>query len=256
MTQQKTRPRGIIFAAVAILALASLALVVGRAGAAPWGEKPGDEILQASGVIEAQEVSVASQLTGLIVEIPVVEGSQIGKGDLLVQLDTSVIDAQIEAAKAMVAVAEAALAQAQAGASPQQIAVAQAQLAQAQAGRDMARQSVADTHALLENPQDINLQIAVTHEQLESARHKTAQALALKDAAELGKEAYDYVRDHSGRQKVLVASGPLSQLPPEIAAQFPVWSPCPTTTGNPGSGSTPPRRSRKASRHPWPTYTR
>ena len=227
MTQQNTKmhtyPRRRILIGVGILILTLATLVVQRAGAAPWTKNPGEDALTASGIIQAEEVSLASELGGRIVEIPVSEGTRVSRGDLVVQLNPAVLDAQIEAAQALIAIAEAGLAQAQAGAGPEQIAVAEAQLAQAKAGRDLAKQSVADTQALLENPQHINMQIALAQAQLESARHKTARARALKDTAEMGKEAYDYVRDHSGPQKFLASSGPLSQLPPEIAAQFPVF---------------------------------
>ena len=150
------------------------------------------------------------------------EGGSVARGDLLVQLDTAVLDARIEVPEAAIALAEAGLARAQAGARTEQIAIAEAQLAQAEAGRAAAQQAVIDTLALVENPQDINLQIAVAEAQLLSARRRTAQARSLKDAAELGKGLYDFLQENAGLQRFAVASGPLSELPPEIAAQFPV----------------------------------
>lgn len=226
-TKTRRRPRwtaciGISTLVVAAAILAARQIGDRRMGGAPQVDEASSAEIEASGIIEAEQVSIASEVGGLIAEILVAEGDSVAESDLIVRLNTEVVDAQIEAARALIAVAEAGLAQANAGASPQQIAVAEAQLAQAKAGRDLAQQSVADTQALLENPQDIKLQIAVAQAQLESAKHETAKAMALRDAAEIAKGTYEYVRDHSGRQKLLVGSGPLSQLPPEIAAQFPV----------------------------------
>jgi len=220
-TLPQQRRHILVAAGVLILLLATL--LVRQAGAGPLGDDASPAPLMASGIIGVEEVSLASELGGRISSIPISAGMQVAEGETVARLSTAVVDAQIEAARAMIAIAEAGLARAKAGASSQQVAVAEAQLVQAEAGRSLAQQAVTDTRMLLENPQDIDLRIAVAQAQLESARHKTAQAAALKSAAEMGKGLYEYVRDHSGRQQFLAASGPLSQLPPEIAAQFPVF---------------------------------
>ncbi len=111
--------------------------------------------------------------------------------------------------------AEAGLAQAQAGARPGQIAVAEAQLQQAEAGVQSARQAVSDTQALVEYPQELDLQIAVTRAQLEAAKHQEARAIALKDAIELGKNQLDDARakfGDGGRYKAHVSSGEIADL--------------------------------------------
>ena len=220
-TKTRRRPRWIACIGMGILVLA-VAILATRQSAAPQVQAANSAPTEASGIIEAEEVAIASELGGLIVGIPVAEGSSVSDGDLLVQLDTSVLDAQLEVAEAVIAIAEAGLAQAQAGARPGQITTAEAQLTQAKAGRAAAQQAVSDTQALLENPQQINLEIAVKEAQLRSAEHRMAQSEAFKDAAEVGKGIYDYLQDNAGLQKFPAASGPLSELPPEIAAQFPV----------------------------------
>ena len=184
--------------------------------------------LAASGIVQVEEVSLASEYGGRIAAIPVGRGEFVAAGEVLVRLDTTLLDAQIRAAEAAIAMAEAGLAQAKAGARPGQIAVAKAQLAQAEAARRAATQAISDTMALVDNPQHIRLQIAVTQAQAEVATYRVAQALALKDAAEIGKdkfkEAKKAVREAGGegnrRFKVKVASGSLDQLwekiPPEL----------------------------------------
>ncbi len=154
-----------------------------------------DDALEASGIIQVEEVSVASEFGGRVAEIPVAEGDQVAEGDLLIQLDTEMLDAQIEAVEATIALAEAGLAQAKAGARPGQIAVAEAQLAQAETGLAAAQQAVSDTQALVDTPQDIDLQIAVMAAQVESAQHSYEQAVAYKDAIEIGKNKFEEARD-------------------------------------------------------------
>jgi len=148
-------------------------------------------ILKASGIIQAEQVSIASEFGGYIAAIPVTEGNSIAAGDLLVQLDTTMLDAQIEIARATVDLASARLAQTRAGVPPGQIAIAEAQLAQAKAAHAAATQAVSDTLALVENPQDIRLQIAIAQAQAEAAQHDVAQAMALKDAAEIAKNQFE-----------------------------------------------------------------
>jgi multidrug resistance efflux pump len=118
-----------------------------------------DELI-ASGSIEAEEVTVAAELGGRIIETAADEGDGVNGGDLLLRLDQQSLLAQREGALATVNQAAAALDaaqaqldQAQAGATKEEIAaaeatvlaaegavaVAEAALAQAQIGADSAR---------------------------------------------------------------------------------------------------------------------
>jgi len=185
--------------------------------------------VEASGVIQAQQVSIASEFGGLIDKVPVEEGASVTAGDLVVQLDTNLLDGRIAVAEAKVATAEAGLAQARAGARPGQIAVAAAQLGQAQAALMAARRAVSDTQTLIDSPQDIDLQVAVLRAQIESAREQQARAVALKDAIEVAKEAVDdaYAKfDGGGRHRFEVDEGNVADLikdalPDELSAQLP-----------------------------------
>jgi len=159
--------------------------------------------LQASGIIQVDEVTIASQVGARISDLLVNEGESVTAGDAVVRLDTTHLDAQIEAARAAVALAQAKLEQARAGVRPSQIAVAQAELAQAQTAHQAATQAVSDTVALVENPQEIRMQIAVQQAQLEAERQRLDQQLALKDAAEIARDAY---RD--AQTRIMEAGGP------------------------------------------------
>jgi multidrug resistance efflux pump len=213
--------RGSLLAVLAVAIVALACVLAPRLGwPASQAQPTGGELLEASGIIQAEQVLIASEWGGQVAAIPVDEGDLVAAGDVIVQLDTALLDAQIEVAQAAVALAEAGLAQAEAGVRPGQIAVAEAQLAQAQAARLAATQAVSDTMALVENPQDIRLQIAVAQAQIESAQHQVAQAVALKDGLEIAKDKFEEVRDKGGRRKVLICSGSIDEirglLPPEI----------------------------------------
>jgi HlyD family secretion protein len=175
----------------ALIDLLLLILVAQQAGVFLLPTSVEKEALEASGIIQVTQISVSSEIGGRITAIPLSEGDSVGTGDVLVQLDTALLDAQIEAARAAVAWAEAGLAQARAGTRSGQIAVAEAQLAQAETARAAARQVVSDTLALVENPQDIRLEVAVTQAQVEAAQHEVARAIALKDAAEIAKNSFE-----------------------------------------------------------------
>jgi hypothetical protein len=86
---------------------------------------------------------------------------------------------------------------------------------------------------LVLHPQEIQLQISVTDAQIVAADHRLAQALALKDAAEIGKDAFQEAQEaiHQAggpgkrRIRAKVNSGPVTELPsilpPEIRDQLP-----------------------------------
>ena len=158
---------------------------------------------EASGIIQADELSVASEYGGLIAAIHVRPGETIRTGDPVVQLDTTLLDAQIEVARAAVLLAEANLDHARAGARPGQIVVAQAELLQAQQVRLAAAQTVSDTAALVKNPQEIRLQIALLEAQIQAEQHRLARNLALKNAAEIAKDAFE-----DAQSKINEAGGP------------------------------------------------
>jgi HlyD family secretion protein len=119
----------------------------------------GSGALSASGTIEITQVQIGPELGGKVIEVPVAEGSQVKQGQVLFQLDATLLRAQraqaaagLEAARATAAAADYNLAAVQAseeaaqasldllnaGAPPEQLAAAAAQLAQAEASRQAA----------------------------------------------------------------------------------------------------------------------
>lgn len=129
-----------------------------------------DGVLRASGTIEAEEVLITAEVPGRIKLLPAQEGHEVAQGSVLAQLDTALMEAQLEQARASVAVAEANLALLRAGATNEEVTLAEAQVAQAQAARDGAVQALENARQIAANPQDLNIQIA--------------QAQASRDAAQ------------------------------------------------------------------------
>jgi HlyD family secretion protein len=159
--------------------------------------------LTASGFIEAEEVSIAPELGGRVLELLVAEGDDVEAGQVLLRLDGTLLEAQIEAAQAGLDLAQAQLAQVQAGARPEQVRKAEADLAQARAGRDGAYQAWQDLVALRDNPQRLDAQITQAQAQVAAAKAALTQAVAYKDAAQI---AYDNYGD---------ALDKLNDIPPQ-----------------------------------------
>lgn len=104
-----------------------------------------------SGVIEGTEITLSSRVSARVIDEPVHEGQQVAKGDLLVQLDCTDPQAQLDAATARLAFAEAqaaaAAAQADAaersaGAARQSSQAGQAQVAAYTTQHDVAAAKV------------------------------------------------------------------------------------------------------------------
>ena len=184
----------------------------------------GEEVpmgLMASGFVEADEASVTTELGGRIVTLYADEGDEVTKGQVLVELDDSLLLSQIMAAEAEVAVAEAALARVEAGVRQETIDRAQAMVVQARTAQEAARVAWEDAQAMLENPQEIGLALAAAHAQLGVLKYQQQQAQALANSAQAGRdfadEAVQLLEEFEPRaQWFRVGSFSLSDLPPEI----------------------------------------
>ena len=93
---------------VLIFATCFLALAILLSGCQGLNGNGSNE-LKASGIISVTEINIASQIGGTVASINVNEGSNVNKGDVLFQLDDSLLQAQRNQASAAVAVAEKAV---------------------------------------------------------------------------------------------------------------------------------------------------
>ncbi|RME49026.1 MAG: HlyD family efflux transporter periplasmic adaptor subunit [Caldilineae bacterium] len=144
-----------------------------------------DARLTASGFIELNQVDIAAEVNGRIQTITVEEGDPVTAGQVLVTLDDALIEAQLEQARAQIALAEARLAQLKAGVPPEQIAVAEAAVRMAEAQRDAAYQAWQDAILLRDNPQELDAQIDAAAKQLHILELQSQQATLLRQAVEL-----------------------------------------------------------------------
>ncbi len=148
------------------------------------------ERLVASGLIEAHQVDVAPEVGGTIMALLVAEGDEVEQGQILAQLDTRLIDAQVEQAAAALAVAQAHLQLVQAGARPEELRQAEAALRLAEATRDAARQAWEDAQAIRDNPQELDLQLIAARAAVAIAQKQVAAAEAQARAADLEYELW------------------------------------------------------------------
>jgi len=159
-------------------------------GLAPQAKVEG---LAASGFIEADEASVTTELGGRIVALYADEGDEVTEGQVVVELDDSLLLAQLEVASAEVAVAEANLAQVQAGVREESLDHAQAVLHQAEVAQAAALVGWQDAQAMLENPQELELALTAARAQLGVLEAQVDQAQALANAAQVGRDLADQV---------------------------------------------------------------
>jgi multidrug efflux pump subunit AcrA (membrane-fusion protein) len=202
----------------AIIILAILAVVGGAVGGGWWyinenpewwfwlqdefgkivselGLKPaeGPAGLVASGFIEADEASVVTELGGRIVALHADEGDEVEEGQVVVQLDDSLLLAKVEQAEADLAVAEANLAQIKAGVRQETLDHAQAMLQQVKAAQDAAHVAWEDAQAMQKNPQELNLAILAARNQLTVLGLQEQRAQAMADSAQTSRELTDQV---------------------------------------------------------------
>jgi multidrug resistance efflux pump len=137
-----------------------------------------EEVITASGFIEGQEVTVASETQGRITEILVARGDDVRAGDIVVRLDDAALRSQREEADAGLSVAKANLDRVQAGVRTEEIAAARASFVEAQARADGAEKAVLNARDVISNPLSIDAQINEVRTQIDLA----AQNVELHEA--------------------------------------------------------------------------
>lgn len=161
---------------------------VGELGLQPKEEPEG---LVASGFIEADEASVSTELGGRIVSLQADEGDEVNQGEVLVELDDSLVLAQLDMAEADLAVAEAMLSQVKAGARQEVLEHARSLVKQAEVAQEAALIAWQDAQAMLENPQDLELAIVAARAQLAVSDQQVRQAQAMANSAQVGRDLAD-----------------------------------------------------------------
>jgi HlyD family secretion protein len=149
-----------------------------------------DAELVASGYIEADEVTVASEVRGTIEDILVQRGDNVGVGDILVVLDSSIVEAQRLEAEAALAAAEANLAAVVSGPRGQEVTAARSELAAARAEALGAARAVMHAREAISNPVTADVQIGTAQLNVEMAEQRAELLRADLAAVELQRNHY------------------------------------------------------------------
>jgi multidrug resistance efflux pump len=172
-----------------------VALIGGQA------EAQEEEALIASGSIEGEEIAIVSEFGGRIVALEVDEGDEVEASQVLVKLDTALLQSQVAQAEAAVAAANANLADVKAGVHPGEVLAAEAALLQAITKRDAAQAGLEDAQAVLANPQEIDTRIIQAQAAVDLAAAQIEQSQAQIAQAEA--ERYQYHGQGSMEEKWL-----------------------------------------------------
>lgn len=149
----------------------------------------GEAVFEASGTIEAEQVTIASEIGGRVVKVYCRQGQPVGQGDVVITLDDALIRAQIGQAQAEVEKAQAELARLLAGARPHLVEKAKAELAQAEAKAAGAKRAWEDAQRLREDPQELEAQIHAAQSEVSLAEARLDEARARLSEAEARYEA-------------------------------------------------------------------
>ncbi|MGC8787510.1 MAG: biotin/lipoyl-binding protein, partial [Anaerolineae bacterium] len=134
--------------------------------------------LEASGVIEAEEVRIASEFQGTVRQVAVQAGEEVHSGQVLVVLDSTAIQAAVRQAEAAVKAAQAELDLVQSKPRAEEVSIKQAQFAMAKAQRDEAYAAWQTAQRELEELQELQKQILEAKAQLALAEQNVEQAKA------------------------------------------------------------------------------
>ncbi len=143
-----------------------------------------------SGYIEADETDLTAETKGRIARLAADEGDYVKAGQVLVQLDTALLEAEVEQAQAQVNTALTQLAKVEAGLPETEIAKAEAAVFVAQAKADKAHVDWQNAVMLRDNPQELDMQIDAARTNLQLAELHFQQTIPLKDAGESVWEAW------------------------------------------------------------------
>ncbi len=184
------------------------------------------EGLVASGSIEAEEITIAAEIGGRVVELAADEGDEVMAEDMLLQLDREALLAQREGAEAAVAQAEAAEAAAQAGLAMAQAGATAEELAAAEGAVLTARGGVAAAEAGLVQA-EISADIGRVTQQAQSAVDMAGAALDQAEGMLAAAEA-DLARAEAELARLLAGARPqeIAMLVAQVAqVEAQLWYP-------------------------------
>jgi HlyD family secretion protein len=227
---RKLLPRVLLVLVLATLIVATLVW---------WRAQRAPKEIVLSGTLEARTVEVGSLTGGRVVRVLVDEGQHVAAGQLLVQLETTTIDRQLDEQRAAIEAAKANLAKALAG--PRQEEIAQAAAVAANDERDRHRLQVlwrdgivakqmyddAATKAKTSSEQLLMLKRGTRKEDIEAARAAVEQQQRRLDTLMKQRAETDVVAPNAGTvQSMALRPGDLvapNQAVAEILEPSELW---------------------------------
>jgi len=196
-------------------ALAALILAVGCGNNGPVTSA------RVSGFVEADEVQVAAEVGGRVVELKFDEGDRVETGQVLVQLDTRDTELALARARAERDQAAAQLRLLQAGSRPEEIRQAEAQVAAAEAEVAAAEAELASASADLERYEALLRANAGSVKARDDARTRRDVAegrlRAAKQRAEAARETAARFRSGARAQEIEAARARVAAADAQIA---------------------------------------
>ena len=169
--------------------------------------------LKGSGTIEATQINLGPEVSGRVVQVAVEEGQLVKAGEVLFQLDDSLLKAQRAQAEAAVKTARAQRDQLVAGARQQQLDAARATISQTQALYSSAQAQFNGAQADLSR-----LLSGATYADIAAAQAQLAQAQA---QAKLAQDAYNgVVNGRDAAKSFGVRGGGLGQAEEQMRVQL------------------------------------
>jgi multidrug resistance efflux pump len=168
----------------------------------PW-VKEVDNRIRGSGSIEAEIIAITTETGGRIVAMHVDEGDQVVRGDTLVELDTSLLQANQSQLEAALSTAHANLTEVSAPPRPEDVAAAEAELAQVQAACDGANAVWQATQSIVENPLELNAEIDFARGEIAFLEKEVEAAQATLKAAEIQRD--EAARNQSNNEAITLS---------------------------------------------------
>jgi len=148
-----------------------------------------DDLLNVTGQIEAVTVAVGSRVGGRVSEVLVQEGDSVKQGDVLLRLESAEAEALVASAEARLAQAQATLAKIETGARPEEIRQAEAAAVRAEEQYRMAQKGF--------RTQEVKGAAAMTdaaRAQRDEARTEFARIEKLRQNSAVSQQAYDQAK--------------------------------------------------------------
>lgn len=214
-TRTSSRPRRMAHGLLALL------IAIATAGAAACRDKTPENRVRVSGHVEADDVQIAPEVGGRVLELKVAEGDRVNKGDLIARLDTRDTELALARARADRAQADAQLRLLLAGSRVEDIRQSAAQATAARADVSAAEADLGNAQADLDRYEALLRANAGSRKARDDAQMRRDVAeqkvLASKERARASEETAARVKAGSRPQEIQAARARLAAVDAQIA---------------------------------------